>query len=67
MQAGRSELTTVHPRPPRPPPPEKGRTPAPAKNQDLPGLVRPSPPQPLPSTPAELPLGSHARKTHAFV
>lgn len=24
MQAGRSELTTVHPRPPRPPPPKKG-------------------------------------------
>lgn len=61
-QTRRSKLTTV-----KPPTPEKGRTPAPAKIQNLPGLVRLSPPQPLPSTPAELPLGSRARKTHAFV
>lgn len=56
----RSKLTTV-------PSAKKGRTPAPAETQDLPGLVRPSPPQPLPSAPAELPLGNRAKKTHAFV
>lgn len=50
-----------------PPTAENGRNSAPAKNQDLPGLVRPSPPQPLPSAPAELPPGNRARKTHALV